>query len=334
MAIHIRRREFTAVLGGAAVWPLAARAQQGEGMRRIGVLMNLAANDPEGRARIAAFVQALQQLGWTDGANARIDYRWSGGDQDRIRGYAAELVALAPDAILTTGAVTLGPLQQVSRTVPIVFVNVTDPVGGGFVASLARPDGNATGFTSIEYGMSGKWLELLKEIAPLVTRAAVIRDPTIAAGIGQLGAIQSVAPSLGVEVSPIGIGIRDIGGTERAITVFARSPNGGLIVTTNASAAVHRDLIIALAARHQLPAVYPYRYYATSGGLISYGPDTIEQYRRAAGYVDRILKGEKPANLAVQAPVKYELVLNLKTAKTLGITFPLSLLGRADEVIE
>jgi len=334
MTVTIGRRELLVALGGAAVaWPLAASAQQ-DRVRRIGVLMNLAANDPEGQARVAAFVQALRQLGWTDGANARIDYRWSGGDEARVRGYAAELAALAPDAILTTGAVTLGPLQQVSRTVPIVFVNVTDPVGGGFVASLGRPGGNATGFTSIEYGMSGKWLELLKEIAPRVTRAAVIRDPTFASGIGQLGAIQSVAPSLGVEVSPIGVGVRDIGGVERAIAAFARSPNGGLIVTTNASAAVHRDLIIALAARHRLPAVYPYRYYVTGGGLISYGPVTVDQYRRAAGYVDRILKGEKPADLAVQAPTKYELVINLKTAKALGLDVPASVLARADEVIE
>src|SRR6516164_4652179 len=325
-----RRREFITLLGGAAAaWPLSAGAQQ-DRVRRIGVLMNLAANDPEGQARVAAFVQALRQLGWTDGANARIDYRWSGGDEARVRGYAAELAALAPDAILTTGAVTLGPLQQVSRTVPIVFVNVTDPVGGGFVASLGRPGGNATGFTSIEYGMSGKWLELLKEIAPRVTRAAIIRDPTFASGIGQLGAIQSVAPSFGVEVSHV----RDVSGIERAITAFARSPNGGLIVTTNASAAVHRDLIIALAARHRLPAVYPYRYYVTRSGLISYGPNTIDQYRRAAGYVDRILKGEKPANLPVQEPVKYELVINLKTAKLLGLEVPPTLLARADEVIE
>jgi putative ABC transport system substrate-binding protein len=331
---RLKRRDFIPLLGGAAAWPLVARAQQPERIRRIGVLMNLAEDDREGLARLAAFRHALQQLGWTDGRNVRIDTRWAGGDADRIRTYAAELAALASDAILTTGAVTLGPLQQVSRTVPIVFVNVTDPVGGGFVASLGRPDGNATGFTSIEYGMSGKWLELLKEIAPRLTRAAVIRDPTFTSGIGQLGAIQSVAPLLGVEVSPIGVGVHDIAGVERAITAFARTPNGGLIVTTNASAAVHRDLIIALAARHRLPAIYPYRYYATGGGLISYGPDTIDQYRRAAGYVDRILKGEKPAELAVQTPTKYELVINLKTAKALGLEVPLTLLARADEVIE
>jgi len=331
----VKRREFITLLAGASVaWPLAARAQQPERVRRIGVLMNLASDDAEGQARLAAFHQGLQQLGWTVGRNVQIDYRWGAGNADYIRKFAAELVALAPDVILTTGAVALGPLQQVSRTVPIVFVNVTDPVGGGFVASLGRPGGNATGFTSIEYGMSGKWLELLKEIAPRVTRAAIIRDPTFASGIGQLGAIQSVAPSFGVEVSPIGVDVRDVSGIERAITAFARSPNGGLIVTTNASAAVHRDLIIALAARHRLPAVYPYRYYVTRSGLISYGPNTIDQYRRAAGYVDRILKGEKPANLPVQEPVKYELVINLKTAKLLGLEVPATVLARADEVIE
>ena len=335
MTVTIGRRELLAALGGAAAaWPLATRAQQGERVRRIGVLMNLAADDPETLARLAAFHQGLQEAGWVVGRNLRIDYRWGAGDSERTRKFAAELVALAPDVILTTGAVALGPLQQVSRTVPIVFVNVTDPVGGGFVASLGRPGGNATGFTSIEYGMSGKWLELLKEIAPRVTRAAIIRDPTFASGIGQLGAIQSVAPSFGVEVSPIGVDVRDVSGIERAITAFARSPNGGLIVTTNASAAVHRDLIIALAARHRLPAVYPYRYYVTRSGLISYGPNTIDQYRRAAGYVDRILKGEKPANLPVQEPVKYELVINLKTAKLLGLEVPPTLLARADEVIE
>ena len=335
MTVTIGRRELLAALGGAAAaWPLATRAQQGERVRRIGVLMNLAADDPETLARLAAFHQGLQEAGWVVGRNLRIDYRWGAGDSERTRKFAAELVALAPDVILTTGAVTLGPLQQVSRTVPIVFVNVTDPVGGGFVASLGRPGGNATGFTSIEYGMSGKWLELLKEIAPRVTRAAIIRDPTFASGIGQLGAIQSVAPSFGVEVSPIGVDVRDVSGIERAITAFARSPNGGLIVTTNASAAVHRDLIIALAARHRLPAVYPYRYYVTRSGLISYGPNTIDQYRRAAGYVDRILKGEKPANLPVQEPVKYELVINLKTAKLLGLEVPATVLARADEVIE
>ena len=331
----MRRRDFITLLGGAVAWPLAARAQQrGDRVRRIGVLMNLAGDDPEGQARVAAFLQSLQQLGWTDGHNVRIDYRWGGGDEDRIRRYAGELIALAPDVILATGAAVVGPLLQVTRIVPILFLNVTDPVGAGFVASLGRPNGNATGFTSIEYGMSGKWLELLKEIAPRVTRAAVIRDPTLVAGIGQLGAIQAVAPSFGVEVSPIGVGVRDAGGLERAITAFALSPNGGLIVTTNATAAVHRDLIIGLAARHRLPAVYPYRYHVTSGGLISYGPSTIDQYRRVASYVDRILNGAKPADLPVQEPVKYELVVNLKTAKALGLDIPSSVLARVDEVIE
>ena len=313
-------------------WPLAARAQQPERMRRIGVLMSLAADDPEAQARIAAFLQGLQQLGWTDGRNVRIDTRWGAGDADDIRKYAAELVALAPDVILATGAAAVGPLLQATRTVPIVFVNVADPVGAGFVDSLARPGGNATGFILFEYGMSAKWLELLKQIAPGVTRAAVIRDPAIAAGIGQFGAIQSVAPSVGVEVSPVNV--RDAGEIERAVTAFARSSNGGLIVTGSALAVVHRDLIITLAARHKLPAVYFQRFFVTGGGLISYGPDIIDQYRRAAGYVDRILKGEKPADLPVQAPTKYELVINLKTAKALGLDVPPSLLARADEVIE
>ena len=332
MAIHIRRREFTAVLGGAAVWPLAARAQQGEGMRRIGVLMNLAANDPEGRARIAAFVQALQQLGWTDGANARIDYRWSGGDQDRIRGYAAELVALAPDVILATGTSTVGPLLQATRTVPIVFPAIGDPVGAGFVDSLARPGGNATGFMSYEYSLSGKWLELLKQIAPGVTRVAVLRDAAVSIGPVQFGVIQAVAPSLRVEVNPINM--RDAGEIERAIAAFAGSPNGGLILTAGAMGQAHHDLIIALAARHKLPAVYPYRHIVTGGGLIFYGPDRTDQYRRAADYVDRILKGEKPADLPVQAPTKFETVVNLKTAKALGLPMPPSILATADEVIE
>ena len=271
-------------------------------------------------------------MGWTDGRNVRIDIRWGAGDADRIRKYAAELVALAPDVILATGSAAVGPLLQATRTVPIVFVHVADPVGAGFVESLARPGGNATGFTTFEYGMSGKWLELLKEIAPGVTRAAVLRDPAIAAGIGQFGAIQSVAPSLGVEVSPVDV--RDAGEIERAVAAFARAPNGGLIVTASALAIVHRDLIITLAARHKLPAVYFARYFVTGGGLISYGPDLVDQYRRAAGYVDRILKGEKPADLPVQAPTKYELVINLKTAKALGLDVPPTLLARADEVIE
>jgi len=301
-------------------------------MRRIGVLMNLAADDPESSARVTAFAQGLQQLGWTDGRNVRIETRWAAGDADRYRKSATELVALMPDVILATGTSAVVPLQQATRTVPIVFVNVVDPVGAGLVASLARPGGNATGFTLYEYGMSGKWLELLKEIAPRVTRAAVLRDPARAPGIGQFAAIQAVAPSLGVELSPVDV--RDAGEIERAITAFARSPNNGLIVTASPSAAVHRKLIVTMAARHQLPAVYPYRYFVTGDGLISYGPDSIDPYRRAAAYVDRILKGEKPADLPVQAPTKYELAINLKTAKALGLTVPNTLLVSASEVIE
>jgi putative ABC transport system substrate-binding protein len=332
MANYIERRKFLATLGGAAAWPLAARGQPGERVRRIGVLMNVAADDPEGQARLAAFVQGLQQLGWIDGRSVRIDYRWGAGDVDRIRKYATELVALAPDVILATGTTVMGPLQQVNRTVSIVFVQIIDPVGLGYVASLARPGGNATGFMLYELGMSGKWLELLKEIAPRVTRVAVLRDTAISVGIGQLGAIQSVASSFGVELSPLGVS--DAGEIERAVAAFARSPNGGLIVTGSTLAIVHRELIATLAARHRLPAVYPFRFFVTVGGLISYGPDSIDPYRRAAGYVDRILKGEKPADLPVQAPTKYELVINLKTAKTLGLTVPPTLLARADEVID
>jgi putative ABC transport system substrate-binding protein len=329
----MRRREFITVLGGAAAaWPLYARAQQGDRMRRIGVLMSLTAEDPEGQVRLTAFLQGLQQLGWTDGRNVRIDTRWGAGDADRSRRYAAELIALAPDVILASGTSTMGPLLRATRTVPIVFTQVTDPVGAGFVDSLARPGGNATGFTLSEYGISGKWLELLKEIAPRVTRVAVLRDPDMAAGSGQLGAIQSVAPSFGVELSPVNV--RDAPEIERAVAAFARSSNGGLIVSASGLAIVHRDLIITLAARHRLPAVYFARYFVTGGGLISYGSDNIDPHRRAAGYVDRILKGEKPADLPVQAPTKYELVINLKTAKALGIEVPPMLLARADEVIE
>ncbi len=328
----MRRREFITLVGGAAVArPLAARAQQTERMRRIGVLMALTADDPEGQARLAAFLQGLQELGWTDGRNARIDIRWGGADVDRYRRSAAELAALAPDVILANFASAAAALQQATRTVPIVFVGVVDPVGAGFVASLARPGGNATGFALFEYGISGKWLELLKEIAPRVTRAAVLRDASVS-GVGQLGAIQSVAPSLGVELSPIGL--RDADEIERAVAAFARSSNGGLIVTANQFGANHPTLIATIAARHRLPAVYPFRYYVTAGGLISYGPDQIGQYRPAAAYVDRILKGEKPADLPVQAPTKYELVLNLKTARALGLDVPATLLARADEVIE
>jgi putative ABC transport system substrate-binding protein len=333
MAIQIGRREFIATLGSAAAaWPLAARAQQPERMRRVGVLLPTAADDPLSMPRIAAFLQGLQQLGWTDGRNVRIDYRWGTGDPDRYRRYAAELVALAPDAILAGSGATMPALLQATRTVPMVFVLVVDPVGAGYVASLARPGGNATGFTMFEYGTSGKWLELLKQIAPGVTYAAALRDSANPAGIGQFAAMQGVAPSLGVELRPFDV--RDAGEIERAVATFARSSNGGLIVTASALAAIHRELIIALAARHRLPAVYPFRFFVSGGGLISYGPDLVDQFRHAAGYVDRILKGEKAADLPVQAPTKYELVINLKTANALGLTVPPTLLARADEVIE
>jgi putative tryptophan/tyrosine transport system substrate-binding protein len=328
----MRRRDFITSLGGAAIWPLAARAQQGQRARRIGVLMNLASDDAIGQARVAAFLQGLQQLGWTDGRNVRIETRWGASDADRIRKYAAELVELAPDVILAAGTPTLGPLLQATRAIPIVFVHVPDPVGAGFVDSLARPGGNATGFTLLEYATSAKWLELLKEIAPRVTRAAVIRDPAITAGIGQWGAIQTAAPSVGVEVSPINM--REAGQIERDVTAFARASNGGLILTAASMSGFHRDLIITLAARHKLPAVYFERFFVTGGGLISYGPEIIDQFRRAAGYVDRILKGENPANLPVQAPTRYELVINLKTAKALGLDVPATVLARADAVIE
>jgi putative ABC transport system substrate-binding protein len=328
----MRRREFITLIGGAAAWPLAARAQQGERLRRIGVLTNLAADDAEGQARITAFLQGLQQLGWTDHHNVRIDYRWGAGDADRIRRYAAELVALAPDVILTSGAPAVAALQRVTRTVPIVFGSVIDPVGAGFVESLARPGGNITGFTVFEYGISGKWLELLKEIAPGVTRVAVIRDTAIAAGSGQLGALQGAAPSFGVELRPIDV--HEAGEIERAVAAFAGSPNSGLIVTGSALAVVHRNLIVGLASRLRLPAIYSQRVFVTGGGLISYGPDRVDQHRRAASYVDRILKGEKPADLPVQAATKFETVVNLKTAKALGLTVPAGLLVAADEVIE
>jgi putative tryptophan/tyrosine transport system substrate-binding protein len=284
------------------------------------VLMSTAEDDAESKARITAFLRRLQQLGWTDGRNVQIDIRWPACDADRIRRYAAELAALAPDAILATGSATLGPLLQATRTVPVVFVIVPDPVGAGFVESLARPGGNATGFLMFEYGITAKWAELLKQIATGVSRVAVIRDPAISAGIGQFGAIQAVAPSLGLEVSPVNV--RDAGEIERAITAFAANPNGGLLVTASALAVVHRDLIVTLAAEHRLPAVYFDRFFAVAGGLASYGPDFVDQYQRAAGYVDRVLKSEKPANLPVQAPTKFELVINLKTAKALGVTVP------------
>jgi putative tryptophan/tyrosine transport system substrate-binding protein len=329
----MKRRTFiTLLVGAAAAWPLAARAQQGERVRRIGVLMNAAADDRDGQARVIAFVQALQELGWTDGHNARVDIRWGAGDAERYRGYAAELIALAPDVILAPTSGVVAALQRATRAVPIVFVGVIDPVGAGFVASLARPGGNTTGFAAFEYGISGKWVALLKEIAPGVTRAAVIRDPSLAAGIGQLAAMQAVAPSLGVELSPLDV--RDDSELERAIAAFAHAPNGGVIVAAGPAANVRREQINALVVRHLLPAVYPFRYYVESGGLISYGSDLISQYRPAAGYVDRILRGAKAADLPVQAQTKYELVINLKTAKALGLTVPPTLLARADEVIE
>ena len=326
----IRRREFLELLGSAAAWPIAASAQQP--VRRIGVLMPLAADDREAPTRIAAFHQGLQQLGWVVGRNVRIEYRWGAGDPDRIRKSVAELIELVPDVILAGGSATLGPLLQATRAVPTVFVHVPDPVGAGFVDSLARPGGNATGFAIFEYNISGKWLELLKQIAPAVTQAGVIRDPAISAGIGQWGAIQAMAPSVGVEVIPVNV--RDAPEIERAITTFARSSNGGLLVTASALAVRHRDLIVTLAARHKLPAVYWERFFVTGGGLISYGPNVVDQFRRAAGYVDRILKGEQPADLPVQTPTKYELAINLKTAKAFGLEVPPSLLARADEVIE
>jgi putative tryptophan/tyrosine transport system substrate-binding protein len=330
----MRRREFITLLGGlVATWPLVALAQQADRMRRIGVLFGSATDDSEYQARFGAFLQGLQQLGWADGRNVRIDTRWATTNPDDIRRHAAELAALAPDVILAaTGSATVAPLLQATRTVPIVFVLVIDPVGAGFVASLAQPGGNATGFTIFEYGMSGKWLELLKAIAPIVTRVAVLRDPAIASGIGQFATVQAVAPSFGVELSPVDV--RDAPEIERAVTAFARSGNGGLIVTASALATRYRDLIITLAARHKLPAVYSRRLFVADGGLLSYGPDYVDQFRRAAGYVDRILKGEKPADTPVQAPTRYELVINLKTAKALGLTIPESFLLRADEVIE
>jgi putative ABC transport system substrate-binding protein len=329
----MKRRDFIALLGSsAAAWPLAARAQQSERMRRIGVLMPSAADDPEFQARMTAFVQGLAQLGWLDGRNVRIDTRWGVADADRIRKYAAELVALGPDVILAPGSASLAPLLQATRAVPIVFTTVADPVGAGYVDSLARPGGNATGFIVYEYSIAAKWLELLKEIAPRVTRAAVLRDSAIAAGPAQFGVIQAAAPSLGFELRVVDM--RDTGEIERAIAAFAQGSDSGLIVTGSPAAIIHRDLVITLAARHRLPAVYPGRYYAVAGGLISYGPDSVDQLRRAAGYVDRILKGEKPADLPVQAPTKFELVINLKTAKALGLEVPATLLARADEVIE
>jgi putative ABC transport system substrate-binding protein len=328
----MKRRQFLGVLSGvAAALPLAARAE-GERVRRIGVLPGGADPAPGSQPNVSAFLQALQQLGWTDGRNVKIDYRWPAGDADKARRYAAELVALAPDVMLTLSAPSLTSLLQATRTVPIVFVAVTDPVGAGYVNSLSLPGGNATGFLLFDYSLSTKWLELLKEITPGVKRAAILRDAAITSGIGQFAVIQYVASSAGVDVSPIDV--RHAPEIQRGIAAFARSANGGLIVTGSPLSLVHRELIITLAARHQLPTVYFQRSFVTDGGLISYGPDVADQARRAAGYVDRILKGDKPADLPVQAPTKYELVLNLKTAKTLGLTVPPTLLARADEVIE
>jgi putative ABC transport system substrate-binding protein len=329
----MRRRQFIALVGGAAVaWPMVLRAQQGERMRRVGVLMNTTSSNPDMQGGLAIFQKALQQSGWTNGGNIRFEIRWAGGEAHEIRRHAAELVALKPDVILSTGTAGMGPLLQATRVVPIVFNGVADPVGAGYVESMASPGGNTTGFIQFEYTLSGKWVELLKEIAPELKRVAVLRDHDIASGVGQFAVIQSVAPSAGVEVRAINV--RDAGEIERAIAKFASSPNGGLILTASAWAVVHRDLIIALAARYKLPAIYYRRYFATIGGLVSYGYEIIEQFRGAASYVDRILKGEKPADLPVQAPNKYELVINLKTAKALGITVPATLLSRADEVIE
>jgi ABC-type uncharacterized transport system substrate-binding protein len=327
----MNRRSFIALLGGAAAWPLAAHAQSAH-VRRVGVLMPYPETAPEGQARIAAFAQQLRQLGWIDGRNLQVDIRWATNDAQRIRRDATELVALTPDAIVATANPAVAALQQATRSIPIVFVQTADPVGAGFVDSLARPGGNITGLTPFEFGISAKWLELLKEIAPNVARAAVLRDATNPGAIGQMAAIQSVAPSLGVELSPIGG--RDAGEIERAVAGLARYANVGLVVTGTPWTVAHGDLIVALAARHRLPTVYPFRFFITRGGLISYGPDTIDPYRRAAGYIDRILKGEKPADLPVQAPTKYETLINLKTAKALGFELPATVLARADEVIE
>ena len=327
----MKRRAFIWLLGGAATWPLTTGAQQGERVRRIGALMSVAADDPEAPARVGAFSQGLAELGWTIGRNVRIDYRWYAGDADMARKYAVELVALAPDVVLAAGTQGVTAIQQATRSVPIVFVGVADPVGAGFVNNLARPGGNATGFMLYEYSLSGKWLELLKQIAPHVAQVAVLRDQSSASGIAQFSAIQALAPSVGVQVSPVNA--RNTNEVENGVATFARTPNGGLIVTGIPSV-IHRHLIIKLAAQYKLPAIYAYRSNAGDGGLISYGPNRLDQHRHAAGYIDRILKGEKPADLPVQAPTKYELVINLKTAKALGLTMPDTLLARADEVIE
>src|SRR5262245_6825825 len=331
LGVIMRRREFLGIVGSAAAWPLASAAQQPGRVRRVGWLYILGSDDPETHARQRVFEQGLQELGWTVGGDLKIDYRTAGGDSGHLNRYAAELVALTPDVLVTVGSVTIGPMQQATRTIPIVFVNVADPVGAGFVQSVSRPGGNTTGFTNFEYSMSGKWVELLKQIAPQMTHAVVLRDPSSPAGIGQFAAIQSVAQSLSIELMPLGV--RDTEEMERHIVSAGRSGTGGLIVTAGGTAA-RRNLIIKLAAQHKLPAAYPFRYYALDGGLITYGPNTLDPIRRAASYVDRILKGEKPTDMPVQAPTKYELVINLKTAKALGLTVPPTLLARADEVIE
>jgi ABC-type uncharacterized transport system substrate-binding protein len=328
----MRRREFMAGLAGVVTSPLVARAQQGERPRRVAILMTLGEDDAQGQRRVKAFVQALEGLGWIEGRNIILERRWGAGDVDRSQKFAAEIVALGPDAILAPGSVTVGPLLQATRTIPIVFVHVPDPVAAGFVDSLARPGGNATGFTQFEFGITGKWLSLLKEMSPAMSRAGVLRDPALTTSVAQFAAMQAVAPSLGIELIPLNT--RNVGDIERSIVAFAAAPHGGLIVSSNPFVATHRDLIIKLAAQHKLPAIFVERYVAAAGGLMSYGPDFVDQFIRAAAYVDRILKGQKPADLPVQAPTRYELVINLKTAKSLGLTVPPDLLARADEVIE
>jgi len=331
---HTKRRDFITLLGGAAVaWPLAAGAQQSSRLRRVGVLMTFAADDPDGQANFAALAQGLQEFGWTVGRNLRLDYRWGANDLDRFRTYAAELITLSPDVVVATAGSVVTAFQQASRTVPIVFVTTIDPVGGGWVESLARPGGNVTGFSSYEFSIGAKWLELLKDIAPDLKRVAVIRDASVPAGSGGFAAIQTGAASFNIELTPVGV--RDADEIERGISRFATGPNGGLVVVgPPSSLVIHRDLIITLATRHKLPAVYPNRLFITHGGLMSYGADSIDQYHRAGSYIDRILKGEKPADLPVQAPVKYQLVINLKSANTLALTVPPTVLARADEVIE
>ena len=328
----MRRRDFITLIGGAASLPLVARAQPAERLRRIGVLLQATKSDLEFQPRLKAFLDGLAQFGWTEGRNLQLEYRWAGGNANDIRRYATELVMLAPDVLVAAGSAAVGALQQATPTIPIVFATAGDPVGAGFVESLARPGGNITGFAVFEYAIGGKWLALLKEVSPHTNRVAVLRDPAVAVGPGQLGAIQTAAPSFGMEVIPINV--REPDEIERAVTAFAKSSNGGLIVTGSPLAQLHRGLIISLAVQHKLPAIYFERFFAADGGLISYGPDFVDQYRRAAGYVDRILKGEKPADMPVQAPTKYELVINLKTAKALGLTVPPSLLATANELIE